>query len=258
MFVGRYPWPQSPRIPMDLNHDTGQSLARSLVLDPAQIISTVQTLRDRIEERFPGSGLGRLASDLHTVASATVARLRSVGEPHLPLRVGVGALIVIILAMLGSLFFTARRPTDVRDVATLAQLLETIMNDLFLVGAGIFFLVTVEGRIKRRRALRFLRELRALAHIVDMHQLTKDPDRLTIEGADTPASPLRRMTRFELGRYLDYCSEMLSLISKIAALYVQNLDDPVVLGAVDEVETLTTGLSRKIWQKITVLERPGT
>jgi hypothetical protein len=227
------------------------------VLDPTQIVRTVDALRDRIEERFPGSGLGRLAKDLHGVASMTVDRLRSVAEPHLPLRIGVGVLIVIILAMLGSLFFSAPRRAPTGDLASLAELLETIMNDLFLIGASIFFLVTVEARIKRRRALGFLRELRALAHIVDMHQLTKDPDRMTVEGTDTPSSPVRRMSRFELGRYLDYCSEMLSLISKIAALYVQNLDDPVVLAAVDEVETLTSGLSRKIWQKIMVLERPG-
>jgi hypothetical protein len=238
--------------------ETGPSTARSLVLEPTQIIRTVDALRDRIEERFPGSGLGRLAHDLHGVASTTVERLRSVAEPHLPLRIGVGTLIVVIVVLLGSLFISARLPTTAGDVASLAELLETIMNDLFLIGASIFFLVTVEGRIKRRRALRFLRELRAMAHIVDMHQLTKDPDRLTMEGADTPSSPVRRMTRFELGRYLDYCSEMLSLISKIAALYVQNFDDPVVLAAVDEVETLTVGLSRKIWQKITVLERPAT
>ena len=33
-------------------------------------------------------------------------------------------------------------------------------------------------------------------------------------GPDTPSSPLRRMTPFELTRYLDYCSEMLAIISK--------------------------------------------
>ena len=58
---------------------------------------------------------------------------------------------------------------------------------------------------------------------------------------------------FELSRYLDYCSEMLALISKIAVLYVQDLTDPVAIDTVDDVEDLTTGLSRKIWQKLTVL-----
>jgi hypothetical protein len=109
--------------------------------------------------------------------------------------------------------------------------------------------------VKRRRALAVLHELRSLAHIVDMHQLTKDPDRADGRGADTASSPKRPLTRFELTRYLDYCSEMLSLISKIGALYVQGSYDPVVLAAVDQVEDLASGLSRKIWQKIMILER---
>jgi hypothetical protein len=46
---------------------------------------------------------------------------------------------------------------------------------------------------------------------------------------------------------------MLSLIGKLAALYVQKFDDPVALAAVNDVEQLTTGLSRKIWQKIMIL-----
>ena len=63
------------------------------------------------------------------------------------------------------------------------------------------------------------------------------------------------MTGPKLGRYLDYCSEMLSLTSKIAASFVQSFNDPVVLSTVNEIETLVTGLSGKIWQKITLLER---
>ena len=64
------------------------------------------------------------------------------------------------------------------------------------------------------------------------------------------------MSPAELGRYLDFCSDILSLISKVAALLVQHLGDGVVLAAVNEIETLTTGLSRKVWQKIAILERP--
>ena len=58
---------------------------------------------------------------------------------------------------------------------------------------------------------------------------------------------------YELGRYLDYCSEMLSLTGKVAVLYVQDFDDDVALAGVTEVENLTNGLSRKIWQKLMVL-----
>ena len=67
------------------------------------------------------------------------------------------------------------------------------------------------------------------------------------------------MSRFELSRYLDYCSEMLSLTGKVAALYIQDFDDEVALAAVNEVEDLTTGLSRKIWQKLMILlTQPAT
>jgi hypothetical protein len=86
-----------------------------------------------------------------------------------------------------------------------------------------------------------------------MHQLTKDPEQLLSNPPSTASSPVRTMSKGELGRYLDYCSEMLSVTSKIAALYVERFDDPVTLAAVNEIESLTAGLSRKIWQKITML-----
>ena len=88
-----------------------------------------------------------------------------------------------------------------------------------------------------------------------MHQLTKDPEHIAVKGPDTKSSPKRVMSNFELARYLDYCSEMLSMIGKIAALYGERFDDPVALGAVDEIESLTTGLSRKIWQKIMIIHQ---
>ena len=66
--------------------------------------------------------------------------------------------------------------------------------------------------------------------------------------------PEETLTPFELGRYLDYCTEMLSLAGKVAALYVQRFDDEVALASVNEVETLASGLSHKIWQKIMVLD----
>ena len=48
---------------------------------------------------------------------------------------------------------------------------------------------------------------------------------------------------------------MLAIISKIAAIYVQKYDDNVTLAAVNEIEILTSGLSRKLWQKIGILDR---
>ena len=87
-----------------------------------------------------------------------------------------------------------------------------------------------------------------------MHQLTKDPEQLISPAMATATSQRREMTRFGLARYLDYCSEMLSITNKVAALYVQYLDDAVVLSSVNSIQNLATGLSAKIWQKINILD----
>ncbi len=63
------------------------------------------------------------------------------------------------------------------------------------------------------------------------------------------------MSEFELSRYLDYCSEMLAVIAKLAALYAEQIQDPAVIAAVNEMETLTSDLGRKIWQKIMILSQ---
>ena len=63
------------------------------------------------------------------------------------------------------------------------------------------------------------------------------------------------MTPFELMRYLDYCSEMLSLTAKLAALYAERISDPVVVDTVGDIERLTSALSAKIWQKISMVQQ---
>jgi hypothetical protein len=87
-----------------------------------------------------------------------------------------------------------------------------------------------------------------------MHQLTKDPES-THQQRPTASSPKRTLTTFELSRYLDYCSEILSLTSKIGAIYVQEFPDPVAQEAADQLATLTNDLSRTIWQKMMILDR---
>ena len=66
--------------------------------------------------------------------------------------------------------------------------------------------------------MRALHERRSIAPVIDMHQLTKDPEHLLAPTMGTASSPKREMTRFGLARYLDCCSEMLSIASKVAAL----------------------------------------
>ena len=224
-----------------------------LSLDADEIVRTIDTLSRRIEERFPRGGLGAVCRELLTIAQHAKERAQWIARPILALRVTTAGLAVLIVAGLGLTLTRLQPPAGGFEIGQFIQVLEAGINDRVLIGAAIFFLGTLEGRIKRRRALRALHELRSIAHIIDMHQLTKDPERTTGQAPATESSPTKRMTPLQLGRYLDYCSEMLSLTGKVAALYVQQFDDSVALQAVNEIEDLTTGLSSKIWQKLMIL-----
>jgi hypothetical protein len=232
-------------------------------LQPGLIISTVERLEQRIGERFPDSGLSHVAGELRLLAMETeriAARLR---RPIWPIRIatfgGVGAILVFALMLL-SLFIgvsSAGSPGS-ENLSELLQGVEAGINEVVFLSLAVFFLMSLEQRVKRRGALKALHPLRSIVHIVDMHQLTKDPQFVLAGGRDTASSPQRTLTRFELARYLDYCSELLSLSSKLAALHVQYVNDPVVLDAVNDIETLAASLSNKVWQKIMMLDTVGS
>jgi hypothetical protein len=225
-------------------------------LDSGKIIETARVLSSRISERFPGSSLSKVAEELHAEARMAAETSLWLATPLVWTRILAGAAVVVMVAIAVGAFFVLNRRVELfSSVADFLQGLDAAVNELILLGVAIFFLVGLEGRIKRNRALKAIHVLRSMSHIIDMHQLTKDPERLSGAPEDTPSSPQRRMTPFELTRYLDYCSEMLAVISKVAALYVQDSNDPVTLGAVDEVQDLTNGLSQKMWQKIMILDR---
>ena len=238
-------------------------------LIPEEIVNTIARLHQRIIDRFPDSGLGGVCEELLAVAKNAQQRSEWISRPVRWLRWLVFFICLLILAAsLGSLylfFYGGGDPTASAELpetqiqtlglADFVQVLEAGLNDIVLIGAAIFFLLTLETRYKRTRALKAIHELRSIAHIIDMHQLTKDPHRLRSKKLfASSVSPKFSMTPFLLRRYLDYCSEMLSLTGKIGALYVQRFDDGVALASASELETLTTGLSRKIWQKILILD----
>ena len=225
-------------------------------LDEANILSTLERLKHRIAERFPESGLSRVADELIVVGGEVCETVRYLQRPNYLIRIPVGLAIILMLVSVVALTATVRLPTHLNGLNEVTQLANDGINNIVFLGIAIFFLLTIETRLKRKRALRTIHELRSLAHVVDMHQLTKDPERLGSDAPDTASSPERTMTPTQLGRYLDYCSELLSVDSKLAALLVQHFTDEVILGAVNEIETLTTGLSGKIWQKIRLIERP--
>ena len=222
-------------------------------LDADLLIRTLERLRARIEERFPKAGLGKVCDETIEAGRRAAEEAADLSKPIWPLRVSVIA--VIILGVAAQLWAANLLHLDhlETDAPGLVQGLEAIVNLLILFGGAAWFLITIEERVKRQRALDALHGLRSLAHVVDMHQLTKDPTIVLQAHLKTQASPVRAMTHFELTRYLDYCAEMLSLIGKLAALYADKMRDATIIAAVNDIENLTGNLGRKIWQKITII-----
>ena len=217
------------------------------------ITKQIGKVKNRVEERFPDRNLVNVCTELMEVARQSQEKAESISKPLYWVRVGLPvAIITFILALAGIYYFFSGQIDEnaTLNFADFLEMSDALFNLIVLFLAFLFFLSTFEQRVKRTRTLKEIHQLRSLAHVIDMHQLTKDPEHTLGSMRYTPSSPKDSMSLFEITRYLDYCSEMLSLIGKLAALYVQDFDDEVAVAAVNEIEDLTTGLSRKIWQKI--------
>ena len=222
-------------------------------LDYLKVISTIDKLETRINERFPDSSIGRVSFELSETANGAQARIEKIAQPNLWIRFGVITTIISFVVLFIYTISVFDWRVSKPNLAEVIQITEALINDILLVGAALFFLITLESRTKRKRVLQALHSLRSMAHVIDMHQLTKDPTILTQPHKRTANSPNRRMSAFELQRYLDYCAEMLSLIGKIAALYSESLPEPEIVSAANDIESLCTGLSQKVWQKLVFL-----
>lgn len=226
-------------------------------LNSKHIVDTLERLAARIKERFPEASLNHVATELIELANRDLRRTQRLARPYFALRAGT---LTAIFAAVGALIYMGYRLLNTMemengqlDIFSVFAGVEAGLNIVILAAVAIFTLSRIEERLKRSLALDDLHELRSVAHVVDMHQLTKDPTALLRLGPRTVSSPDREMSEFELSRYLDYCAEMLSLAGKIAALYAQNSRDPVVIASVNDIETLTSNMASKIWQKIMII-----
>lgn len=222
-------------------------------LSAERVIKTIDVLEARVTERFPASGLKNVASELGQTARRCAAESDRLRRPVLPIRITVYTIWALGAAAFFWISATLHYDTLQFDAASLVQVLEPAMNLAVLVGLGVLSLGRLEEHWKRRKALDYLHELRSIAHVVDMHQLTKDPYRHALP--QTASSPSDALTGPLLERYLDYCSEMLSLTGKLAALFAQSCRDPEVAAGASDVEHLATSMARKIWQKIMAFSR---
>jgi len=221
-------------------------------LDPGKIIGTLETLVRRIGERFPQSGLEKIGRQLTDVARTTSAHVDKLAQPNYVMRLLVAAILIGGAGVLAWLAFLAHNLEASTELTNVMQAVDAVTSLTVVLGGGALYLSTFEGRWRRDSAMKGLHELRSIVHVIDMHQLTKDPS--AFGAPRTSSSPDRAMSPYQLLRYLGYCAELLSLASKVAALYADKIRDASVVDAVGDIERLTAHLSQKIWQKIELIQ----
>ncbi len=217
---------------------------------------TVAQLERRVDARFGERGLTKAARDLgdlvalaRSEASESRERLRRTTLTARTMSVAIIAatLFLLALSLRPAVTDGLAKPTDWVPLA------ESIVNDVVFVVIAVLFLWAFPERLERRSLLRLLHRLRSLAHVIDMHQLSKDPEQVSPGYTPTAQSVRHGLDADQMRHYLGYCSEMLSLTAKTAALCAEHSTDGVVLETISTIETLTTELSNKIWQKISLL-----
>ena len=246
-------------------------------LEPDKLVSTIEDLQKRIAHHLGERGLTRICGELATVARDARTRVARLQRPNWSLRlipIAAAGVVAYLTMMVTSSLGQVEANIDAvlakhlmvlkEDVQGVMRAVRKLLSDLTIPIAlavpvplvlGMFaFIWTLESRWKRRHVLRYLHELRSIIHVIDMHQLTKDPHH-----PSDPGDP-DHVAGEKLMRYLDYCSELLSLSAKVAALYAESSHDPVVISTVSDLGQITSNLSNKIWQKLNIVEKnlPGT
>jgi uncharacterized membrane protein YbhN (UPF0104 family) len=210
-----------------------------------KLLETVEGLGRKVTTCFPTSGLSKVAAEVTALTREALSQAERISRPAWGLRI-----LLILLALLGvalAVWVVAANPHSLA-----ATLLDAARSFAIYIVAIVLFFYTLETRLKRNRALEAVHQLRAMAHIIDMHQLAKDPERLA--SPDGPSEG-KFLTPEQMRRYLVYCTELLSLVSKLGQLYIQGFPDAQAMAAVDQFEALATGLSQKIWQKLMILDQ---
>lgn len=213
-------------------------------LDPERLEAKIRELATACRSRFPDRGLPDRLDDLADL-SADAAALADRVKGRTPLDFLIPAVAMLgILAVAGligiSFSFRMEVPTSVLDVV---EPLDAAVNLGILLLTFGFLVYRIVAERRRGRLLAMVHRIRSLVHLFDMIQLTKNLE----PAEDAPLSIEDRV------RYLDHCSQGASLASKCAALLIAHHPDPPLVVAVNEVESVCSGISQKIWAKIAVL-----
>ena len=153
-----------------------QSLKHEAVRD------STRALQHRIRSRFPDRGLwevcGELAALVDEVGSEGGISRRRIRFARFMSRLLVALIVVFVTLTIALAAADIWADPEAISPIDFLPLLETVINNAVFAGLAVFFLIAVPERMERARVMRLLHRLRSLAHVIDMHQLTKVPERL--------------------------------------------------------------------------------
>jgi hypothetical protein len=128
-----------------------------------KVVDTASSLRARVRARFPESGLLRVADELLDVARESQERCRAIDRPNVPLRIGVGLLLVGGVLGIAAIVVANVRMTDsFWDLSNSSRRGER--SRISSSWVGIAFLVTRDPHQARARAFRGERASRARSY----------------------------------------------------------------------------------------------
>ena len=219
-------------------------------LDIDKVTAAIELLRLRVQERFPTANLLNVCNELKELSNNAKANIQHLNKPYVYFRIIFSFLIILTKVLITYTIWHISSQDLPTNFQSFIATSEALMNELVMIGAAFYFIGKFENSLKQKKILYALQELRTIIHVIDLHQLTKDPAPILQNNSEH--SPERALSKSELNSYLDYCSEMLSLTSTVAATYGFNCNDQIVLETIHNIEVLSGTLSNKIWQKITI------
>src|SRR5688500_6482888 len=115
------------------------------------IVATAEKLQQRIAERFPGSGLSHIASELVRIAQETGPVLTRMRRPHRIVQTAVVIAVILLVAIPGVLIITrGLSALQIEGLGGLLQVVESAIQDIVFISVALYFLLTLETRLDRR------------------------------------------------------------------------------------------------------------
>ena len=120
-------------------------------LDYNKIITTIELLEHRIGERFPNSGLRKVCQDFLSTSKSSQKNIEWIAKPNLWLRFFIYGIISLTLLVIIYSILNINIKLNTISITDIVALFESITNQIILLGAAIFFLITIENRTPIRK-----------------------------------------------------------------------------------------------------------